>query len=78
MVEAAQKNEVYRRASCPFGKKAVKLLEEQEIAFADHVFESPEQEQDFKSRHKVSTTPLIFLDGTPVGGYDELAKRFNP
>lgn len=77
MPNASHHSEVFRKPGCPYGKKAIALLEEQGVDFDDHVFESMEQEQQFKSDHSVSTTPLVFLKGERIGGYDELKKHFN-
>lgn len=71
------KNEIYRKQLCPWGEKAVKLLDEKEIEFIDHKFTSKEEEEEFKNKHQVKTTPQVFLDGKRIGGYTDLAEYFD-
>ncbi|MCM8527164.1 MAG: glutaredoxin [Lentisphaeraceae bacterium] len=71
------KSEIYRRQNCPWGEKAVKLLNEKGIDFKDHIFSSKEEEEKFKESHGVKTTPQIFLEGKRIGGYTDLAKHFD-
>ena len=69
-------NSIYRTPDCSFGDKAVKLLKDKNIDFADHIIEKPEEISELKDQFKVNTTPQVFLNGERVGGYDELAKKF--
>lgn len=69
-------NEVFRKETCPWGKKAVKLLDEKGVDFHDHVFNSTEDEEDFKTKWDVDTTPQIFLNNKRIGGYTELANYY--
>ncbi len=66
-------NQIFRKKTCPYGQKAVELLENRGIVFEDNIFQSKEEEETFKTKHAVSTTPQIFLDGVRLGGYDKLA-----
>jgi glutaredoxin len=59
--------------ACPWGLKALKLLQEQGIPFADHRLTSQDEVQAFKDRHGVPTTPQIFSAGQRLGGYSDLA-----
>ena len=70
------KTEIYRKPKCPYGKKAIKLLNEKDIDFDDHIFEDKEAEEKFKKKHDVKTTPQIFMNDERVGGYSELAKKY--
>ncbi|MBA3756013.1 MAG: glutaredoxin [Nitrosomonas sp.] len=70
-------NEVFRKETCPWGKKAIKLLAERGVDFHDHVFKSVEDEEDFKTKWSVDTTPQIFLNSERIGGYTELANHFD-
>jgi len=65
-------NRIYRKKMCPWGQKAVQLLDQHKIEYTDHLFESKEQELRFKKELSVSTTPQVFLDGKHIGGYREL------
>lgn len=75
MIAAVQPNKVFRKPSCPWGEKSVRLLAERDIAFEDHVFASEEEEHEFKRQQQVKTTPQTFINGERVGGYEELTKR---
>lgn len=68
---------IYRKSTCPWGKKAVDLLEEQKVDYRDHTFEDRRHEERFKEAEGVSTTPQVYIEGRRVGGYDELANYFN-
>lgn len=61
--------------ACPWGLKAVALLQSQGIAFEDHPLRSPEKVEAFKRSHGVSTTPQVFSGTVRIGGYSELATR---
>ena len=69
-------NEIYRKETCSFGKKAVALLQEKSIPFEDHIFDSKAEEEALKSKYNVSTTPQIFIDGERIGGFSDLQKYF--
>ncbi len=58
---------------CPWGRRAVDLLNEQNIAFEDHLLRSREDAEAFKAKHEVSTTPQVFWGEERIGGYTELA-----
>ena len=70
------KNIIYRKENCPYSAKAIKLLEKKNIGYEDHVFSSKKEENSFKDKYNIDTTPQIFLEGERVGGYTELAQRF--
>lgn len=60
---------------CPWGLRALKLLQEQRIAFEDHRLSSSEEVEAFKAARGVATTPQIFSGTERIGGYTELAAR---
>lgn len=62
---------------CPWGLKAVNLLNEKGIEFEDHKLTSREEVDAFKAKHNVSSTPQIFFDDERIGGYTDLADRFD-
>ncbi|MEM8828229.1 MAG: glutaredoxin [Cyanobacteria bacterium P01_G01_bin.19] len=62
---------------CPWGLKAVKLLQEKGIEFEDHKLKSKEETEAFKAKHKVQTTPQIFFGEERIGGYTDLAEKLN-
>ncbi len=77
MDTAVKQTHIYRKATCPWGKKAVDLLEQEKIAYTDHTFDSRNQEARFKEEEGVETTPQVYMHGRRIGGYDELAAHLN-
>jgi len=79
--KTAQAVRLYRMSmpehECPWGLKAVKLLNEKEIEFEDHRLTSRAEVDDFKAEHSVSATPQIFFDDERIGGYSDLADYFD-
>ena len=61
--------------ACPWGLKALHLLQELGIPFHDHRLTTPEQIDAFKQQHGVATTPQIFSGAERIGGYTDLAAR---
>jgi glutaredoxin len=60
---------------CPWGLRAVRLLQERHLPFVDYRLTSPEAVQAFKAAHGVATTPQIFAGEERIGGYSDLAAR---
>lgn len=61
--------------TCPYGLKARDLLKRSGYEVEDHPLTSREATDGFKAKHKVSTTPQVFIGGKRIGGYDDL-RRF--
>ena len=61
---------------CPFGLKARALLRRKGYAVDDHWLTSRAEQDAFKARHDVKTTPQVFIDGVRIGGYDDLRRHF--
>lgn len=61
--------------TCPYGLKAKHLLKRSGYTVEDHHLTTREETDAFKAKHKVPTTPQIFIGGKRVGGYDDL-RRF--
>lgn len=59
---------------CPYGLKAKDLLQREGYDVEDNWLTSRSETDDFKSKHDVSTTPQIFIQGERVGGYEGLRK----
>ena len=51
---------------CPFGLKALKLLEDHGYEVEDHLLETREETDAFKAQHGVPTTPIIWIDGERI------------
>ena len=62
---------------CPWGLKAVKLLQSKGIEFEDHKLQSKEETAAFKAKHNVQTTPQIFFGDKRIGGYTDLAEKLD-
>jgi glutaredoxin len=71
---------VYRMSTsdreCPWGIRAINLLTEKGIEFEDIKLRSREEVDVFKAKYNVATTPQIFFGEERVGGYSDLAERF--
>ncbi|BFM38733.1 glutaredoxin [Synechocystis sp. LKSZ1] len=84
LTDSAVSAKVYRMAlpghDCPWGLKAVNLLQEQGIPFEDIKLTSQEEVVQFKAQYQVVTTPQIFFGETRIGGYADLAQllQVNP
>jgi glutaredoxin len=72
---------VYGRSTCPFCKKAIKLLEKRQ---EKHVFvdlaEEPQVLSETKRFYKWKTVPIVIQSGPTgnkfIGGFNELRKHF--
>jgi len=62
--------------TCPFGLKAVDLLNRNAFAVEDHHLQTREETDAFKAEHGVATTPQVFVGGERIGGYDDLRRFF--
>lgn len=77
--DADRRAVVYRMVmphhTCPYGLKAIDLLKRSRFQVEDRHLADREETEAFKEEHGVATTPQIFIDGSRVGGYDDL-RRF--
>jgi glutaredoxin len=73
---AARKAELFRMVTpehtCPWGLKALDLLKREGFDVEDRLLKSREETDAFKAKHRVETTPQIFIDDRRIGGYDDL------
>ena len=60
---------------CPSGLKALDLLRRQGFAVEDHPILTREATDAFKAEHGVATTPQVWIDGTRIGGHDDLRRH---
>jgi glutaredoxin len=76
---AARKAVIYRMVmpehTCPYGLKAVHLLQSAGYEVEDHHLKTRQETDAFKAKHSVATTPQIFIGGERIGGHDDL-RRF--
>jgi len=64
---------VYYKRGCPYARAAMELLREREIPFEEHDVKGDESTLSWlKIVTKQSTTPQIFINGEPIGGFEEL------
>lgn len=61
---------------CPYGLKALDLLRRQGFAVEEIWLTTRDETDAFKAEHGVKTTPQTFIDGTRIGGYDDLRRHF--
>jgi glutaredoxin len=59
---------------CPWGLKAKDLLKRSGYAVDDHHLTTREETDAFKAKHRVTTTPQVFIAGKRIGGYDDLRR----
>ena len=57
---------------CPYGVVAKEALETAGYDLDDRILRSREEVENFKAENGVETTPLIFIEGEPVGGLAQL------
>lgn len=71
---------VYRMVTpehvCPYGIKSKWILEREGFRIDDHILRTREEADAFKRTYQVETTPQTFIDGTRIGGYDDLRLYF--
>lgn len=59
---------------CPYGRRALQLLQDNNFEVEEHQLTTREEVDAFKAEHGLSTTPLITIDGKVIGGCSELEK----
>jgi glutaredoxin len=62
--------------TCPYGLKALDLLQRQGFQVDDHWLRTRAETDAFKAEHDVKTTPQVFIGGQRIGGYDDLRRYF--
>jgi glutaredoxin 3 len=64
---------MYSGPMCPFCARAKRLLQERGVPFEEiDVVADPEQREIMIEASGRRTIPQIFIDGEPIGGFDEL------
>jgi glutaredoxin len=58
--------------TCSYGIAARDLLRKEGFEIEEHILRSRPAVDDFKDKHHIATTPLIFIDGKKIGGFTEL------
>ncbi len=66
---------VYATATCPYCMRARRLLERKGVSFEEiRVDLEPSRWREMEERSRRNTVPQIFIDGRPIGGFDDLAE----
>jgi glutaredoxin len=75
---APKRAKLYRMVTpehvCPFGVKALDLLERRGFEVEDNHVKTRAETDAFKAEQQVMTTPQTFIAGQRVGGYDDLRR----
>lgn len=59
---------------CPFGLRALELLQSHGYTVDDRHLATRAETDAFKAEHGVPTTPQVFINGERIGGADELER----
>ena len=72
----ARKATIYRMVLpdhiCPFGARALQLLQDHGFEVEDNILATRMEVDAFKAEHDIATTPLILIDGERIGGAKDL------
>lgn len=60
--------------TCPFCIKAKEFLADKNIPFDEVILETKEQRTAIKEKSGMKTAPVIYVDGSLVGGYDDMIR----
>jgi glutaredoxin 3 len=66
-------NKIYCSDSCPFCQRAYQLLEQRNIPFKKHYVKNQKDWDDLIQLTGRNTVPQIFINGTHIGGFDDLS-----
>lgn len=59
---------------CPFGVRAKQMLEDGGYTVDDRILDTRDEVDAFEAEQGVGTTPQVFIDGTRIGGSDDLER----
>ena len=63
---------IYTTSYCPYCTGAKALLRSKKIKFEEiDVTRDPERREEMERLSQQRTVPQIFIDGRPIGGYDD-------
>jgi glutaredoxin 3 len=64
---------VYTTSYCPYCHAAKTLLRKKAVQFEEiDVTDGPQLRAEMEKLSRRMTVPQIFIDGTPIGGYDDV------
>jgi glutaredoxin 3 len=58
--------------TCPFGVRALEILQQNGFSVEERLLTTREEVDAFKAEQGVQTTPQIFIGGERIGGSDDL------
>ena len=61
---------------CPWGLKTKDLLRRKGYTVEDRWLTTKAENEAFKAKHGVKTTPQVFIGGKRIGGYEDLRRFF--
>ena len=61
--------------TCPFGLRALELLQGAGYDVDDRLLRSRDEVDAFERKEGVDTTPQVFIDGERIGGSDDLERH---
>ena len=65
--------EIYTRGTCQYSAAVKRLLQKRQQPYKE-IEMSDGLAQEMMERTGQSTTPIVFLDGNHIGGFDELVE----
>jgi glutaredoxin 3 len=69
---------IYTTSYCPYCFRAKSLLRSKNVAFQEiDVTDDPERRAEMERLSRRHTVPQIFIDGKPIGGYDDAQRLDN-
>jgi glutaredoxin 3 len=69
---------IYTTSYCPYCFRAKSLLRSKNVVFEEiDVTENPERRAEMERLSRRYTVPQIFIDGKPIGGYDDAQRLDN-
>ena len=70
---------VYGRQDCPYCDKAKVYLDDlnAEYQYIDITYWAKEERENLKAKYNIKTVPVIIIDGSLVGGYNELVHQLH-
>ena len=64
---------MYTTSWCPYCRAAKAFLQAKNVAFEDiDVTQDPDRRAEMERLSRRRTVPQIFIDGKPIGGYDDM------
>lgn len=66
---------LYATVSCPYCHRARRLLDRKGVAYEEVSLDrEPHRWKEMEKRSRRNTVPQLFIDGKPIGGFDDMAE----